>query len=119
MRLQSKAHVGHYTNSWDCVRKVVAAEGVGVLGRGLGATCIRNSVWNAVYFGMMHVVNNHERAKAMAPTTGVAAAAWSLAVRMHHTHTPTNLLHIALIRLDTHFAFVYAFNLPFFSTQEG
>jgi hypothetical protein len=104
VRLQSKAHVGHYANSWDCVRKVVAAEGLGALGRGLGATCTRNSVWNAVYFGLMHVVNNHERVAAVAPTAGVAAAAWSLAVRratLTHSLTHTSRSKTNVETLET------------------
>jgi solute carrier family 25 2-oxodicarboxylate transporter 21 len=53
VRLQSKSHLGHYTNSWDCVQKIVTQEGPLRLFNGLTTTCWRNSVWNSVYFGSM------------------------------------------------------------------
>jgi hypothetical protein len=49
---------------------VVATEGPAALSKGLGATCARNSVWNSVYFGIMHVVNEHA-APRLKPTSGV------------------------------------------------
>lgn len=53
VRLQSKAHLGTYKNSFDCLVKILRTEGPIRLWNGLSTTCWRNSVWNSVYFGSM------------------------------------------------------------------
>jgi solute carrier family 25 2-oxodicarboxylate transporter 21 len=50
IRLQAKEHLGRYTHSFDCVRKIVTTEGLSAFATGLGATVLRNSIWNAIYF---------------------------------------------------------------------
>jgi solute carrier family 25 2-oxodicarboxylate transporter 21 len=54
VRLQSKEYLGQYRNTADCFRKVLADEGFRALFTGVGATAYRNSIWNGVYFGLVH-----------------------------------------------------------------
>jgi solute carrier family 25 2-oxodicarboxylate transporter 21 len=58
-RLQAKEHLGKYRNSWQCLSTIVKEEGVVALSNGLAATACRNSVWNSLYFGSMHVLKQH------------------------------------------------------------
>ncbi|KXZ50364.1 hypothetical protein GPECTOR_16g537 [Gonium pectorale] len=53
VRLMAKEHLGRYRNSWDCLRKIVAQEGLLALTIGLGPTLWRNCVWNGLYYGTM------------------------------------------------------------------
>lgn len=50
IRLQAREHLGRYSHSFDCVRKIVTTEGVSAFATGLGATIMRNTTWNAFYF---------------------------------------------------------------------
>lgn len=54
VRLQAKEHLGKYNGPIDCALKLFRTEGVKGYTIGLGATIIRNCVWNTVYFGSMH-----------------------------------------------------------------
>lgn len=54
VRLQSKDYVGKYRNTADCAVKIVREEGILKLMSGWSPTILRNSVWNAVYFGSMN-----------------------------------------------------------------
>jgi solute carrier family 25 2-oxodicarboxylate transporter 21 len=58
VRMQAKDHVGRYSNSLDCLKKSVRSEGLSCLYIGLGPTLWRNTVWNTVYFGVMHRLKN-------------------------------------------------------------
>lgn len=51
VRLMAKEHLGRYRNTWDCLRQVVATEGVQALAIGLAPTLLRNCVWNSIYYG--------------------------------------------------------------------
>lgn len=53
VRLQSKDFVGKYSNTFDCAQKIIKEEGLLKMMTGVQPTMIRNSVWNAVYFGSM------------------------------------------------------------------
>jgi solute carrier family 25 2-oxodicarboxylate transporter 21 len=53
VRLQSKLFLGKYTNTMDCAKNIILEEGLFALMNGVFPTIIRNSVWNAVYFGSM------------------------------------------------------------------
>lgn len=50
VRLQSKEHLGRYSNSFDCVKTVLREEGLAAFAIGIQATMLRNSIWNGVYF---------------------------------------------------------------------
>jgi solute carrier family 25 2-oxodicarboxylate transporter 21 len=54
VRLQAREHLGRYHDTFHCVRRVLAEEGAAALLTGFWPTVMRNSVWNAVYFGTMH-----------------------------------------------------------------
>ena len=56
VRLQAKEHLGKYTNSFDCVQKVLREEGLMAFSNGLSATIGRNSVFNCVYFTVMYKI---------------------------------------------------------------
>jgi len=62
VRLMAKAHLGRYANTWDCLRKTLAAEGPAALATGLAPTLYRNCIWNALFYGA--------RGAARAPTSG-------------------------------------------------
>ena len=51
--MQSLDHVGRYRSSAHCARTMVNEEGWLSLFNGLGASCGRNCVFNAVYFGLI------------------------------------------------------------------
>lgn len=53
VRLQSIDFVGKYSNTIDCAQKIIKEEGLLKMMTGVQPTMIRNSVWNAVYFGSM------------------------------------------------------------------
>lgn len=53
VRLQSKDFVGKYANTIDCAQKIIREEGLLKMMTGVQPTMIRNSVWNAFYFGSM------------------------------------------------------------------
>lgn len=61
IRLQAKEHLGRYTHSLDCVRKIVITEGISALATGLGATVMRNTTWNAFYFSSYTVATAEVR----------------------------------------------------------
>lgn len=55
VRLQAKEYIGYYSNSADCIKKIIRDEGIWrLLATGYEATCWRNVVWNGVYFSIMH-----------------------------------------------------------------
>lgn len=56
VRLQAKEHKGKYSGPTDCVRKLLAEEGISAFAIGLTPTLCRNCIWNTVYFGIMHSV---------------------------------------------------------------
>ncbi|KAL3802109.1 hypothetical protein HJC23_010865 [Cyclotella cryptica] len=56
VRLQSKEHLGKYSNSFDCVKTVLREEGIAAFSIGIQATIIRNSIWNGVYFTTMFCI---------------------------------------------------------------
>mmetsp|Transcript_1792 Transcript_1792/g.2535 ORF Transcript_1792/g.2535 Transcript_1792/m.2535 type:complete len:284 (+) Transcript_1792:179-1030(+) len=78
IRLQSKEHLGRYANSFDCVRKVTAEEGMLALSQGVRTTIMRNNVWNSVYFGLMHILNT--RTQEYRPAGYFSQVAFSLGV---------------------------------------
>eukprot|EP00976_Prorocentrum_cordatum_P034621 704028-Prorocentrum_minimum.AAC.1 len=78
VRLQSIQHLNRYSNSLDCLRKVVAEEGVLALMQGLPTTCWRNSVWNGVYFGCMHLIK--DVSDELRPTGTLAQTVYSLGI---------------------------------------
>ena len=51
VRLMAKEHLGRYRNTADCLRQLLAQEGVGALFIGLAPTLWRNCVWNGLYYG--------------------------------------------------------------------
>jgi len=51
VRLQAKEHLGRYKNTFDCAAGILRHEGVRACFLGLSVTILRNSVWNAGYFG--------------------------------------------------------------------
>lgn len=59
LRMQSKAYLGEYANSLDCLKKMLAAEPVTRFGRGFMPTIWRNTVWNSVYFALMFSVKDY------------------------------------------------------------
>jgi len=78
VRLQTIQHLNRYSNSVDCLKKVVAEEGVLALVQGLPTTCWRNSVWNGVYFGCMHLIK--DKSDELCPTGVFAQTVYSLAI---------------------------------------
>ena len=56
VRLQAKEHLGRYTNSFDCIRKLFREEGLVVFSNGMPATIGRNSIFNAVFFTVMYKI---------------------------------------------------------------
>ena len=59
VRLQAREHAGKYNGPIDCAKKLLRQEGIMAFTIGLGPTIIRNSVWNSVYFGVMHKIQQH------------------------------------------------------------
>ncbi len=55
MRVQAKENLGKFRSNADCVLQTLKSEGVRGLFVGLQHTVWRNSVWNGVYFGFMHL----------------------------------------------------------------
>ncbi|KAF2088777.1 mitochondrial 2-oxodicarboxylate carrier protein-like protein [Saccharata proteae CBS 121410] len=56
IRLQDKAQAHKYNGMADCVKKIVAQEGVLTLYQGLESTMWRHILWNAGYFGCIFQV---------------------------------------------------------------
>eukprot|EP00931_Biecheleriopsis_adriatica_P105601 TRINITY_DN80160_c0_g1_i1.p1 TRINITY_DN80160_c0_g1~~TRINITY_DN80160_c0_g1_i1.p1 ORF type:complete len:303 (-),score=65.15 TRINITY_DN80160_c0_g1_i1:155-1063(-) len=54
VRLQTKEHIGRYTNTAQCLSSVIREEGVSALTTGLRVTVCRNCAWNGVYFPTMY-----------------------------------------------------------------
>jgi solute carrier family 25 2-oxodicarboxylate transporter 21 len=58
VRMQSLDHVGRYPSSFACARSIVLEEGITSLYRGFWASCARNCMFNAVYFGSIRAVRS-------------------------------------------------------------
>lgn len=58
IRMQDKAQAHKYNGLVDCVRKVVAQEGVLTLYQGLESTIWRHVLWNSGYFGCIFQVRS-------------------------------------------------------------
>ncbi|KAF1814260.1 mitochondrial carrier [Eremomyces bilateralis CBS 781.70] len=56
IRLQDKAQAAKYNGMIDCVRKIIAQEGVLTLYQGLESTMWRHVLWNSGYFGCIFQV---------------------------------------------------------------
>ena len=54
VRLQAAAYNSRYSGTLDCLRQMWRDEPVSAFGRGFGPTLARNTVWNSVYFALMH-----------------------------------------------------------------
>jgi len=59
VRLQAKEHLGRYTNTLDCIIKTLKSEGPRAFFLGFGPTCMRNCVWNSIYFSVMYNIKKH------------------------------------------------------------
>jgi solute carrier family 25 2-oxodicarboxylate transporter 21 len=80
----AKEHLGRYTNSIDCLKQVLQQEGPSALFIGLVPTLYRNCIWNCLYYGSMHAIDqeltqleSHAAAalRQLAIGTGVGVAA--------------------------------------------
>ncbi|GLI70454.1 hypothetical protein VaNZ11_015316 [Volvox africanus] len=82
VRLMAKEHLGRYRNTWDCLAKVVRQEGVLALTTGLGPTLWRNCVWNSLYYGTMHQLEDPREGMGLLPAieNPVLAAARTILV---------------------------------------
>lgn len=58
VRMQTKQHLGRYTSSLQCGRRILAEEGIRALYNGFGATCARNCTFNGIYFGVIFVAED-------------------------------------------------------------
>ncbi|GIL74314.1 hypothetical protein Vretifemale_4358 [Volvox reticuliferus] len=78
----AKEHLGRYRNTWDCLAKVVRQEGVLALATGLGPTLWRNCVWNSLYYGTMHQLEDSRDGLGLLPVieNPVLAAARTIVV---------------------------------------
>ncbi|KAF0852723.1 mitochondrial solute carrier family 25 (mitochondrial 2-oxodicarboxylate transporter) member 21 [Andalucia godoyi] len=56
IRMQNPAYQGMYSSTTDCIRKVVAQEGLSALVVGMEATLWRHAAWNGMYFGSIFAV---------------------------------------------------------------
>jgi len=56
VRLQVVNRLAQYNNTFDCFKKLLQAEGPRVFSLGLSSAMQRNGVWNCVYFGMIHTI---------------------------------------------------------------
>ncbi len=54
VRLMAKEHIGRYRNSLHCAATLLRTEGVSALFIGLAPTLWRNCIWNGIYYGTMH-----------------------------------------------------------------
>jgi len=54
VRMQAKEHLGKYTDSIHCFRKLLETEGLTSLFIGLGPSFWRNCSWNSVYFACLY-----------------------------------------------------------------
>lgn len=57
VRLMAKEHLGRYRNSSDCLKQVLQQEGPAALFIGLAPTLYRNCIWNCLYYGSMHAID--------------------------------------------------------------
>jgi solute carrier family 25 2-oxodicarboxylate transporter 21 len=53
----AKEHLGRYSNSMDCLKQVLQQEGPSALFIGLVPTLYRNCIWNCIYYGTMHRID--------------------------------------------------------------
>ena len=60
VRLQSKEHLGRYSNTLDCVQTVIREEGILAFAIGIKATILRNSIWNGVYFATIFCIKDQK-----------------------------------------------------------
>lgn len=77
VRLQSKEHLGRYSNTFDCVQTVLREEGISAFAIGVQATILRNSIWNGVYFATMFCIKEH-RPISMAESSKFQSTIYSL-----------------------------------------
>lgn len=61
VRLQDKTNASKYKGSFDCIKKIIQAEGLFSLYNGLEATMFRHVTWNAGYFGVIFSVQDKIR----------------------------------------------------------
>ena len=59
VRLMAKEHLGRYTNTYDCLRKIVRNEGITALSIGLAPTLWRNCIWDSIYLAGMYNIDIH------------------------------------------------------------
>eukprot|EP00882_Tetradesmus_deserticola_P003923 GHRQ01004148.1.p1 GENE.GHRQ01004148.1~~GHRQ01004148.1.p1 ORF type:complete len:311 (+),score=141.45 GHRQ01004148.1:882-1814(+) len=76
VRLMAKEHLGRYANSMHCLQQVLQQEGPSALFIGLVPTLYRNCIWNCLYYGTMHRIEQ----QLPALDSHAAAAARQLAV---------------------------------------
>jgi len=75
VRMQAKEHLGRYHSSLDCALKMLRTEGVASFASsGAGATVMRNSIWNSIYFGLM-AKTRELKARRLASSGGWRAGA--------------------------------------------
>lgn len=67
VRLMAKEHLGRYKNTLDCLMQVLRQEGPAALLIGLGPTLWRNCVWNGLYYGTMHQLEERVMTKVENP----------------------------------------------------
>lgn len=77
VRLQSKEHLGRYSNSFDCVQTVLREEGISAFTIGIQATILRNSIWNGVYFASMFCIKER-RPDSMKQASKLQSTMYSL-----------------------------------------
>lgn len=58
VRMQDKRNAGKYTGALDVATKIVQAEGVTGLARGIEATLLRHAIWNGGYFGSISLIRS-------------------------------------------------------------
>jgi solute carrier family 25 (mitochondrial 2-oxodicarboxylate transporter), member 21 len=58
IRMQDKANAGKYSNTVDCIKKILAQEGPFAFFKGLESTVWRHAAWNGGYFGVIHGVKS-------------------------------------------------------------
>eukprot|EP00927_Polykrikos_kofoidii_P048526 TRINITY_DN42795_c0_g1_i1.p1 TRINITY_DN42795_c0_g1~~TRINITY_DN42795_c0_g1_i1.p1 ORF type:complete len:277 (+),score=38.08 TRINITY_DN42795_c0_g1_i1:317-1147(+) len=75
VRLQSRAHNAAYKNTFDCFATIFRMEGPLAFLIGWKATVKRNSLWNAVYFSSMMVIQR----EVGPPSPGISGTIQSLA----------------------------------------
>lgn len=71
VRMQSKDYSALYSNSLQCTRAILAKEGPGALLNGFRVTCMRNAIWNSVYFSTMMVIESYTN--SIVPTSSIGS----------------------------------------------